>query len=836
MSVGGDDDTVGGSVPTTSGPPGQLGETGELIAGRYQIVRWLGGGGMGRVYEALDTELDERIALKVLAAGLAEEAIERFRREVKLTRRIVHRNVARMFDIGEHAGERFLTMELVEGEPLSRTARPPVPWPRLRAIADQLCAGLAAAHATGVVHRDLKPDNVLVERGTERVVITDFGIARGADDPSVTRVGAVVGTPRYMAPEQLAGQAVDARADLFSLGVMLFELATGTRPWAGDTAIAIAVAQATTPRRALDTTTSEIPPVFAEIVGACLHIEPERRPARAELIAEAIATGNAAAQQVATRAERASRPAGLSIDTPQRSALLRTPAEPGLSIDTPQRSALLRTPAEPGLSPAPSAAVSAVPVATELHAPTVHTASTALAVLPVACAPGDEYLADGVQEELTDLLSTTKGLRVRPAGVSRAQTQDPRELGRQLTVDQVVVGSLRRTASSLRVAARLISVADGFQIWAHKVECHEAEILQASSELARGIASALSTHATAVTRQIDPRAVDLYLRARAELRRFWANHAQAATELLERAAEYAPNSAPILAALAWASVQTWILRGLPELLGPAEHALERGLATGHGEAHLAAAQYSFNRGDPERGARELATALVRTPMSAQAHELAGKILVEIVGAVEARYHFDTAVGLDPGRAPIISAELARLDALEGKWESSRARVDALLADPDPSLAQLGSLFRTRLGAWRGDRDALRNDTPKFAPRLGDRALRVLEFVFNADATGEFDRVRWRELVEQMSSPEVPVRTQLIGLQLLAETAAALGVTDAALETLATASRLGLIDIVWLDRCPLFGSINARDGFSEVRQQVDTRARAALAAFRSVAAG
>src|SRR5438067_961108 len=109
------------------------------------------------------------------------------------------------------------------------------------AIAVQLCEGLAAAHAAGVIHRDLKPDNVMIERGTQRAVIMDFGIARGGEDASVTQVGAIVGTPRYMAPEQLAGRDIDARADVFSLGVMLFELATGRRPWAGDNAITIAV-------------------------------------------------------------------------------------------------------------------------------------------------------------------------------------------------------------------------------------------------------------------------------------------------------------------------------------------------------------------------------------------------------------------------------------------------------------------------------------------------------------------------------------------------------------------------------------------------------------------
>src|SRR5688572_933577 len=148
----GEDDTVAGSNPTISGASSDIPE---LVANRYRIVRWLGSGGMGRVYETIDTELGERVALKVLRAGLSEEALERFRREVRLTRRIQHKNVARMFDIGEHAGDRFLTMELVEGESLVGAIGQPMPWDRLQKLAVEICAGLAAAHAAGVVHRDL---------------------------------------------------------------------------------------------------------------------------------------------------------------------------------------------------------------------------------------------------------------------------------------------------------------------------------------------------------------------------------------------------------------------------------------------------------------------------------------------------------------------------------------------------------------------------------------------------------------------------------------------------------------------------------------------------------
>jgi serine/threonine-protein kinase len=231
--VSGTDDTVAGSpytAETAAAVPA-------LIAGRYQIVRWLGGGGMGRVYEVVDTELGENIALKMLHGRLDDEALARFRREVRLTRKIQHTNIARMFDIGETAdGDRFLTMELIDGEALTASLTKVLPWPELQQIAVQICAGLEAAHDKGVVHRDLKPDNVMIERATKRAVLTDFGIARSADDTgNVTQTGMIVGTPRYMAPEQLAGREVDARADLFSLGIVMFEALVGRVPFSGPT-------------------------------------------------------------------------------------------------------------------------------------------------------------------------------------------------------------------------------------------------------------------------------------------------------------------------------------------------------------------------------------------------------------------------------------------------------------------------------------------------------------------------------------------------------------------------------------------------------------------------
>ncbi|HET9621576.1 MAG TPA: serine/threonine-protein kinase [Kofleriaceae bacterium] len=801
MTVG-DDDTIA-STHSSLGAARVGGDASadERIAGRYQIVRWLGAGGMGRVYEAIDGELGERVALKVLRGGLSDDAIERFRREVKLTRRIQHRNVARMFDIGEHAHERFLTMELVDGAALSQAVSPPVAWPRLRGIASQLCAGLAAAHAAGVIHRDLKPDNVLIERGTDRVVITDFGIARSGDDVGVTQVGALIGTPRYMAPEQLAGEPIDHRADVFALGVMLFELATGMRPWGGDTAIAIAVAQATTPPRAL---IADVPAELAAVIRDCLAIDRAQRPADVGALIARFADG--------VVEPSASRP---TLRSPAIAPVMTSPASP---------------------PPAPRAAPSPAQIATTLGdpAPTY----TTLAVLPVACAPGDETLADALLDELIDTLASAGTVRVRPAGVVRAQVDaaDPRALGRALDVDHVVVGALRRTPAGVRVVARLISVADGFQIWTHRDDVLAADILATGERLARGVASALSARAVGSERATDPRAVELYLRARGELRRFWGEHARNATALLDQAAQLAPGSPPILAARAFAAVQAWIMDGTAAHAAAAHDAIERALVTGHGEAYLAQSIFQLNRGDFTGGAAALGIALVRAPMSAQVHESAGRLLIELTaptGPDDGRRHLETAIGLDPGRTQIIRGDLTRLDALLGRWPEADARLDALLRDPDPAVVQLGAVFEARLASWRGDRATMLAAAQVFAPRI-EKAGHLLAFFQHTVATGALDRARWEQLTAMFTRRDHPHRMQVLGLQLMAEIAVVLDEPDLAVRALGHAADMGLVDVIWLDGCPLFARFAHDLSWRTLRDEIARRADRVLAAFRGAA--
>jgi len=253
---------------------------GSILAGRYELKALLGEGGMGAVFRAYDRELDEDVALKILHVSAAGEtaALTRFRREVKLARRVTHRNVARTFDLGMHDGLRFLTMELIAGESVSEAnRRARLALPEVLRIAAEIARGLAAAHVVGVVHRDLKPDNVMLAE--DRVVLTDFGIARVADGSAeVLRTGMIVGTPAYMAPEQLENQAVDGRTDVYALGTMLFELLAGQLPFQGDTPMSIAAQRMTTNAPDVRAIASQVPEGVAALVGEMLARRREDRP------------------------------------------------------------------------------------------------------------------------------------------------------------------------------------------------------------------------------------------------------------------------------------------------------------------------------------------------------------------------------------------------------------------------------------------------------------------------------------------------------------------------------------------------------------------------------
>jgi serine/threonine-protein kinase len=271
---------------------------GAVLAGRWRIVALLGRGGMGEVYRADDLELGEAVALKFLPPELAADpaAVERFRQEVRVARRVAHPNVCRVFDFGEAGGRLFLSMEYIDGEDLASLLRRigRLPGDKGLEIARQLCAGLAAAHEQGVLHRDLKPANVMLD-GRGRAKITDFGLAGLAFRPDEIHHG----TPAYMAPEQRMGQEVSVRSDLYALGLVLYEVFTGRRPFDARTAEELARQQATGTPTAPSSHVAELDPLAERIILRCLEADPRRRPAAALQVAAALPGGDPLAAAVA---------------------------------------------------------------------------------------------------------------------------------------------------------------------------------------------------------------------------------------------------------------------------------------------------------------------------------------------------------------------------------------------------------------------------------------------------------------------------------------------------------------------------------------------------------
>jgi len=255
-------------------------ETGKDLNQRYHIVRQLGEGGMGEVYLAQDRELNRDVALKVIRIDLAQhpQILERFRREIQLSSKVTHKHVLRVYDLGEAAGVKFLTMEYIDGYDLASLLRREgkLPIPRVLTIFRQICEGLAAAHDEGVIHRDLKPQNILIDRNG-RVAIADFGLAKSFEQVSLTEAGKVIGTPHYMSPEQVKGVALDHRTDIYSLGIILFEMLTGKLPFTGSTPFEVMMQRVNRPSPLASDHNPQIPPYLIKVLQRCMERDPGLR-------------------------------------------------------------------------------------------------------------------------------------------------------------------------------------------------------------------------------------------------------------------------------------------------------------------------------------------------------------------------------------------------------------------------------------------------------------------------------------------------------------------------------------------------------------------------------
>jgi serine/threonine protein kinase/tetratricopeptide (TPR) repeat protein len=761
----------------------------QLLAGRYEILALIGTGGMGSVYRVRDTELSEVVALKMVRRELIPipEILERFRLEVRLARRVTHRNVARVFDIGEHQGEKFLTMEFIDGQSLAdaldcerRTGGGGLGVQRALEVVESLCAGLASAHAAGVVHRDLKPDNVLLAKDG-RVVITDFGIARAFQDIGIAQTaGVMVGTPAYMAPEQVEGGAdIDARADIYALGALLYELFTGQMPWSGDTPFAIAAARLTAPPPDPRQKLPELPRACADLVMRCMARRPEDRFASASEVASAL-------------------------------SVITLPAVP--SVSDPRSAIHL---------PVAVRVAGPEPILAKAHDKTV-------AVLPFRNAgpSEDEYLAEGLTDDLIDRLSMTRGLKVRSrsAGLSwKGMEPDAREVGDKLGVQVIVEGSVRRARGNVRISARLTSVADGFQLWARRFDRPEQDVLSINDEVANAIAEALTADAEGQTREAraSSEAVDLYLRARYEYRK--DRNLTRAIALFEQAEALAAGDPMILAGKAMAMARHAFFTGEGLSLALAVARQTVALAPTFAEARHVLGATLLQAGDFRGATLEFRQAIARSPGFAEAHGALGRILAEAGDLLLGIRFLETAHTLDP-YAQLHSIALARSHALLGDWERCNAvcdAVDALGADTVPWV---------RFLMWRRDLAGAEALLASLVARGGSasRWMTVLRIM-----VGDKMPERFSVMPEGSPGPgSGDPRRRAFLLQLEAEAAAFFGDYDRALAQVRGSAEVGLIDIAWMDLCPLLAPLRQDPQFSLIREPVARRAQEILEGYRS----
>src|SRR6185436_6784118 len=281
------------SMHSTESADGARFAAGTILAERYRIINLLGRGGMGEVYKAEDLKLKQIVALKFLPEVLAADgaALARFQNEVRTTRQISHANVCRVYDIGETKGLHFLSMEFIDGEDLSHLLRRigRLPGDKANEIARQICAGLAAAHDNSVMHRDLKPANIMID-GRGKARITDFGVAVVAKE--LLGAEAASGTPAYMAPEQLKGKEVTQKSDIYSLGLVLYELFTGKKVYDSNNILELISLHESSSPTSPSSHIEHMDPLVERVIMRCLEREPGRRPATAIQVAAALPGGD----------------------------------------------------------------------------------------------------------------------------------------------------------------------------------------------------------------------------------------------------------------------------------------------------------------------------------------------------------------------------------------------------------------------------------------------------------------------------------------------------------------------------------------------------------------